>query len=149
LGNLPNDHFVERCVLTSPSRPLPLLSQEALPFWEGCLKDQLLLQHCCDCGAINWLPKSFCARCSSDRLTWKEASGDGVLESFSIVYRPMNEAWASQVPYILALVWLKEGIRMVTRLEMEKGRIPTIDGPVRVYFVDIGDGFKAPFWRPQ
>jgi uncharacterized OB-fold protein len=63
------------------------------------------------------------------------------------VYRAMNEAWKSEVPYILAWVRLEEGPRMVTRLVRKGDLQPKIDAPVEVRFVNVGGGFKLPYFE--
>jgi uncharacterized protein len=130
-------------------RPLPRVSLEARPFWEGCKQGLLLLQTCQHCGRINWFPRAFCYHCASSDFRWDRACGRARLESYSIVYRPMDESWASEVPYTLALVMLEEGIRMTTRLIHPADRKPTIDGPVTVRFVPIEGGFVLPYFEEQ
>jgi uncharacterized OB-fold protein len=61
----------------------------------------------------------------------------------------MSEAWASEVPYTLALVWLDEGIRMVTRLIHPAGTLPEIGSRVSVRFVTIDQGFRLPYFEVE
>jgi uncharacterized protein len=133
--------------MTSVFRSLPKPSPEALPFWEGCGRNVLLLQYCEVCGAINWFPRHFCFNCDSSALDWRPATGLGTLETYSIVHRPINEAWKSEVPYTLAIVKLDEGIRMFTRLLDPPGKAPTIGARVAVRFVEVATALKAPFWQ--
>lgn len=129
------------------SRPLPIPSPEGEPFWEGLRQDKFLLQHCCDCERINWFPRAYCLQCGGDVFDWQPASGLGRLETFSVVHRAMNEAWKSEVPYVLAWVRLDEGPKLVTRLVTTDLDSLTIDAPVKVRFVDAGGGFKLPFFE--
>jgi uncharacterized protein len=129
------------------SRPLPVPSPESEPFWQGLRDDRFLLQHCRACQTINWFPRAFCRNCGVDDFDWRPAIGRGVLETYSIVYRAMNEAWKSEVPYILAWVRLEEGPRMVTRLVRKGDLQPKIDAPVEVRFVNVGGGFKLPYFE--
>ena len=133
--------------MTIPTRPVPQISPESLPFWDGCKAGRLLMQHCAACGQINWFPRRFCAHCGADDFSWKECAGTGVLETFSIVYRPMNEAWAGEVPYVVAVVRLDEGPRMVTRIIRHDDREPRMDARVRVRFVPIEGGFQLPYFE--
>jgi hypothetical protein len=128
-------------------RPLPVPSPESEPFWQGLRDDRFLLQHCRACRTINWFPRAFCRNCGVADFDWRPASGRGVLETYSIVYRAMNEAWKSEVPYILACVRLEEGPRMVTRLVRNGDVQPKIDSAVEVRFVNIGSGFKLPYFE--
>ena len=133
--------------MTEYRRPLPVPSPESTPFWEGCQKGEFRLQHCTVCSTINWFPRAFCLACGSDQFTWRPASGVATLETYSIVYRAMNEAWKSEVPYTLAWVRLAEGPRMVTRLVHDPVVEPVIDAKVTVCFERLDDRFTLPFFR--
>lgn len=130
-------------------RPVPKVSPEAQPFWDGCSDGVIRLQTCQSCDVINWFPRLLCYNCGSDSFDWVEASGKATLETYSIVYRPMNESWASEVPYTLALVWLDEGIRMVTRLIHPAEETPVIGSRLRVRFQPVEQGFALPFFEPD
>ena len=127
--------------------PIPQPKPESRPFWDGCKEDKFLLQYCAGCGKLNWFPRAYCVACGGDRFDWKPATGRGVLETFSVVYRPMNAAWASEVPYILGMVRLEEGIRMVTRIVSPHGEKTPMGCAVRVIFNPIGAGMKLPFFE--
>ena len=127
--------------------PIPQPRPESMPFWDGCKQDKFMLQYCDACGKLNWFPRTHCVKCGKDKFTWKPASGDGILETFTIVYRPMNPAWASEVPYILGMVKLAEGIRMVTRIISTQGEATPMGCAVRAAFIPIGDGMKLPFFE--
>ncbi len=131
------------------SRPLPVPSPESKPFWEGCRNERFLLQYCASCETINWFPRAFCLSCGSADFDWREAAGTATLETYSIVYRAMNDAWKDQVPYTLAWVRLTEGPRMVTRLIHPPGRVPQIDGELIVRFETLNDKFKLPFFEER
>ena len=133
--------------MTAFSRPLPVPSPESLPFWQGCREGRLLLQHCEQCATINWFPRAFCLKCGSAAFEWRPAIGTATLETFSVVYRAMNEAWKSQVPYTLAWVRLAEGPRMVTRLVHPVGFVPEVGANLRVYFEVLNEEFSLPFFQ--
>ena len=52
--------------------------------------------------------------CSSTDIEWIKASGDGIIYSFSVVWRPPSSAF--DAPYVLALVDLEEGPRLMTHV---------------------------------
>lgn len=130
-------------------RPIPRPSPESRPFWEGCRNGQFLLQYCNACGALNWFPRDYCVDCGHHGFTWKPSTGRGVLETYSIVHRPMNEAWKSEVPYMLGMVKLDEGIRMVSRIESHHGEDTALGAPVRVKFVPVSEEFMLPHFELQ
>jgi len=133
--------------MTRTLRPVPKVSPESQPFWDGCRQGEIRLQTCRSCSKINWFPRFLCFACGSDSFEWVKASGKATLETYSIVYRPMNEAWVGEVPYTLALVWLDEGIRMVTRLVHPPEETPEIGGRLRVRFESIEENFMLPFFE--
>ena len=133
--------------MSEHGRPLPVPSPESEPFWEGLRRDVFLLQHCAACGTINWFPRIACLACGAADLDWRPASGRGKLKTYSTVYRAMNDAWRSEVPYILAWVTLEEGVTMVTRLIKNGEGEPRLDAPVSVRFLDVGGGFKLPYFQ--
>ena len=75
-----------------------------------------MLPKCQDCGKVHFYPRVFCPHCHSHNLTWVQASGKGKLYSFEILYRPFNRAVKVPPPYVLAMVELEEGPRMLSNL---------------------------------
>ncbi|OGA49756.1 MAG: hypothetical protein A3G24_04760 [Betaproteobacteria bacterium RIFCSPLOWO2_12_FULL_62_13] len=47
----------------------------------------------------------------------KAASGSGEVYSFTIVHRAPSPTFAQQAPYVVTVVVLREGPRMMTRLD--------------------------------
>lgn len=75
----------------------------------------LLGSRCKDCGTAFFGPTGHCRRCTSDRIEPIELSGEGVLRSFTIIFRaPVG--WAGPEPYALAEVELPEGVAVRSRL---------------------------------
>ena len=58
-----------------------------------------------------------------------------MVESFTVIYRPMNSTYADEVPYVLALVRAEEGHMLVTRIIRDDALKTTIGAPVTVAFV--------------
>lgn len=126
-----------------PPRMTPLSE----PFWEGCRQGELRLQHCLDCGHVQFPPRLLCTNCRSPRLEWRAASGRGTVETLTWVHVPLSEAWASDVPYAVALVRLEEGPRMMSNL---RGCTPAdmhIGDVVRVQFEQRGESLFLPQFR--
>ncbi len=91
---------------------LPPDTELSRPFWDGCRNNQLLMQHCSDCDRFQFYPRIVCSHCESDQLSWRPVSGQGSVASFTIVRRGISKAY--EAPYVVALVDLKEGPRMMT-----------------------------------
>jgi len=97
-------------------KPLPQMSPWSAPFWEGCRNYELLIQKCQDCQAFNFYPKMYCANCLSSNLEWVKASGKGKVYSHMTVYAYQPTEFAHDVPYVVAIVVLDEGVRMMTNI---------------------------------
>lgn len=75
-------------------------------------------------------------------------SGKGSVYSYTIVFRPVNEAFANEVPYIIALIQLDEGIRMLSNLIQCQPGEATVGMRVQVFFEDIDERISLPKFRP-
>lgn len=85
-------------------------------YWNAASRGDLLLQRCNTCNHLQHYPRSICARCWSDDLAWQAASGFGRVWTFTVVGIPGHAAWGHDVPYVLALVELEEGPRLMTNI---------------------------------
>jgi uncharacterized OB-fold protein len=93
---------------------LPPDTELSRPFWEGCSESQLRLQHCSDCDRFQFYPRIVCSHCDSDSLSWRAVSGRGSVASFTIVRRGISRAY--EAPYVVALIDLEEGPRMMSNV---------------------------------
>jgi uncharacterized protein len=107
------------------------------PFWEATARHQLVIQRCRQDGHFEWTPQLACSRCHSESLEWSLVSGAGIVYSFSVVMRPATPDLS--VPYIVAIVELAEGPRMLTRLRNVAPNEVRISMPVLVAFEDRND----------
>src|SRR5216683_473906 len=128
-------------------RPLPTpMTPEAKPFWDGCRAEKLMLPRCEDCGHVFFYPRILCPRCHSRRIGWMQASGRGTLHSFEIAHQAFQKAWKIKPPYVLAMVQLEEGPRMMSNLINVEPSPKAIkcDMPVEVVFTKVSDDVSQP-----
>ena len=97
-------------------KPLPLQTPTCMPFWHGLNEEVVRLQQCDDCGTWIFYPRNHCPNCMSTALTWRDTSGEATLYSFTIARQPTAPHFVDEVPQILAIVELEEGIRMTSTL---------------------------------
>jgi uncharacterized OB-fold protein len=86
------------------------------PFWDGLTADEIRLQRCRACGSWVFYPRPRCSTCLSDQLDWHTVSGRGSVYSFTIARQATHPAFAAEVPQLLAIVELDEGVRLTTTL---------------------------------
>ncbi len=83
-------------------------------FYAGCREGRLLLQWCGDCRRWQFYPRILCSHCGGRDLHWQAASGRGRIAAFTVVRHPVSPAY--EAPYVVALVDLEEGPRMMSHI---------------------------------
>jgi len=127
---------------------LPRPTPETLPFWEGARQHRLMLPWCTACDRPHFYPRAFCPFCLSDALEWRQASGRGRLHTYAINHRPAKGFTA---PYVIAVIELDEGPRMLSNLITPGEPRPEdlrIDMPVEVMFDNVTETVTLPKFRP-
>ncbi|NMV38105.1 Zn-ribbon domain-containing OB-fold protein [Ralstonia insidiosa] len=84
-----------------------------MPFTEGLEQGVLRFQSCTACGTPQTLTRYVCTRCGSRQLVWREAAGTGTVYATTMVSRAPSEAFRALAPYLLLLVDLDEGSRVM------------------------------------
>ncbi len=90
------------------------------------------------------MPRCLCPVCWSDQLEWVESKGTGSIHSFTVIRRAPMAAFAPSVPYVIALIELDEGPRMMANVRGADALSTRIDDRVKVIFEDRGDGAMIP-----
>jgi uncharacterized OB-fold protein len=133
---------------SSISREAPAYSELAAPYWEAAAEGRMVIQGCVDCGAAIFPPRPLCPACWSSAVEWRDASGRASVESFSVVHRAPNESFVAEVPYVVALVRLDEGPRLMTNVIGCDPDDVRIDMRVRVVYTEYTD-FVLPQFEPE
>lgn len=121
----------------TPAAYPPRTSEATQPFWDGLRNEVLFTTRCDDCGDTTFPPKVVCPNCLSQRLSWYQLSGRGILYSYTRVWAA-PAIFADEVPYTLCIVDLEEGLRVASRLVGDDSN-PEIDGPVSAVFLHHED----------
>jgi uncharacterized OB-fold protein len=128
---------------------LPVLTEANRGFWDAARAGTLAMQRCGPCGHIRYPISPICPRCLSPEFAWTPLSGRGTVLSFVIFDRAYNPAWASRVPYNVALVQLAEGPRMFSNIVGVPNERLTVGLPVQVTFEGVPDaGISIPRFAP-
>ncbi|PKB78072.1 MAG: hypothetical protein BZY88_19980 [SAR202 cluster bacterium Io17-Chloro-G9] len=130
------------------NKPLPTVAGETKPFWDACRRGSLLIQKCDRCNEYQFYPRGICSNCWCEDIGWVTASGKGTVWTFTVTMQNGTPGFAEDVPYVLALVELEEGVKMFTNIvECEPGEV-TIGLPVEVTFLRANDQISVPFFKP-
>jgi len=127
-------------------RLAPSMTPDTQFFWDGLKEHRLLIQRCTECASLRHPPRPMCPRCNS--LSWDtiEASGRGRVFSFVMPRHPQYP-WFDE-DYIVALVELDEGVRLVTNLVGTTPDAVSIDLPVQVRYTEFAGGLVLPLFAP-
>ena len=85
----------------------------AAHFWEGCAAGELRYQRCRACAALQTYPRAYCLRCGAADLAWEAGRGRGTVYALTSVERAPTDEFRALAPYVIALVDLDEGYRMM------------------------------------
>lgn len=134
--------------MMSSALPPPIVNPDSAPYWEGAREGKLLVQRCGDCGTLRFFPRYLCTECGSDAVEWAEVSGRGTVHSFTIVHRAAFPEFQAQTPYVVALIDLEEGPRMMTNIVGDDAHDVAIGDAVTVTFEARGsEGAKVPQFK--
>ncbi len=129
-----------------PDKPAPEPTPDTQRFWDGAKAGELWIQRCTACGDPYFYPRAYCPRCASRDVEWFRASGRATLYSYVINHRPAP-GWDE--PYVIAVVELEEGPRMMTNVvgvPAEPESLP-LDMLLQVTFEPRGD-YAVPLFEP-
>lgn len=127
-------------------RPRPAISQDTAFFWEGAKRGELLIQRCSNCETLRHPPGPMCPVCNSMEWGTVTASGRGRVHSFVVYHYPVLPPF--EAPYLVALIDLEEGVRLVSNLvEIEPADV-AIGLAVQARFVAVDDELTLPMFAP-
>ena len=115
-------------------KPVPDITHESKPYWDGLKEGRLLLQKCGQCGKIRHYPRPLCDECFTFEVTWIEASGRGTVHSWTITHHAFNPGFKLELPLVLVTVDLEEGVRMQVPLRGVKDESIKLGVPVQIIF---------------
>lgn len=125
-----------------------LLNDENKPYFEATKDQKLVIQYCSVCHTHQFYPRVFCMNCFSDAVQWVEASGKGKLYSYSVVKKTFIPEYKDKVPYIVALIDLEEGVRLMSHMvDIDEGDL-FVGMEVSVVFREQIGEYKLPQFVP-
>ena len=134
--------------MDTPQKPVPIVNPWVKPFWDAAREEKLIIQKCQDCNHHIFYPRIACPHCFSDKVEWVEASGKGTVYSFTVVTNNAPSAFIADMPFVIAIVKLEEGVQMLSNIiKCDPGDV-VCDMPVEVTFEKLDDEFTLPKFRP-
>jgi uncharacterized protein len=134
----------------APRAPYPLrpaVNRDTEFFWEGVAKGELRIQKCAGCGELRHPPGPVCPSCRSADRTYVVAGGEGEVYSYVVHHHPPVPG--RETPFVVAVVELPEGVRMVGNVTECASSEVGIGMPVRVTYRQMDDELTLPMWIPR
>lgn len=126
------------------SMVLPVLTDISRQFYVGCKQGRLLYQRCQDCDMAVFFPKKYCPGCLGENLSWDRSAGEGTIHSYTVTHSFAPSEFSRMTPYILAVVKLEEGFKMMTNIINSPVDIVSCGQRVRVVFEQIDQEIALP-----
>ena len=121
----------------------PALSRDTAFFWEGVTAHELRIQRRPD-GTLQHPPVPAVWQDKEKPVDYVVASGKGSVYSFVVHHAP--KVPGRTLPFVIALVELEEGVRMLGELRNVDHGDVTIGMPVHATYIDFPAGDAGPEW---
>jgi uncharacterized OB-fold protein len=132
----------------SYKKALPLTKGVGETYWNGLKEKKLVIQQCEGCYEWIFYPRVVCTNCGSESLSFKEHSGDGEIYSFTVVHKTRMKGFKEEVPYVVALINLKDtNVRMMSNIVKSTENDIKIGGHVKVVFEEVTDDVTLPYFE--
>ena len=119
--------------------PAPTVTQANAAFWAATAEGRFQLQRCNECDTVLWFPRRHCPSCWTENVSTFDASGKGVVYSFTVI-RKGAMAYKESGPFVIAYVELAEGPRVMTNIVDCDVETVKVGMPVEVVWHDTGQG---------
>lgn len=134
--------------MTHPTKPVPAVAPWSKPFWEAARQGRLSIQRCDDCEQPIFYPRYACPHCGSERVSWIDASGRGHIYTYTVVESNAPSAFQADMPYVVAVVILEEGVRLLTNIVQCDHDTLHCEMQVEVVFDRLNEEFTLPKFKP-
>ncbi|WP_051161397.1 bifunctional MaoC family dehydratase N-terminal/OB-fold nucleic acid binding domain-containing protein [Nocardia brevicatena] len=125
-------------------RVKPLVSRDTEFFWEGTKAGQLRIQRLPD-GTLRHPPIPAVWQDRTEPVDYVVSTGRGTVYSYVVHHAP--KVPGRTLPFVVALVELEEGVRMLGELRGIEPSEVEVGLPVQVDFEKLDDDTALPFWK--
>ncbi|MFT5442577.1 MAG: putative OB-fold protein [Myxococcota bacterium] len=132
-----------------PAKMIPDPDGLNADFYQNLADGTLCMRHCEACGVVHHPPKYLCAACGSDDVGWAPLSGRGKIFSWTVTHRPVDPAWAAELPYATVVVEMEEGPRLVGAWRGAGPSVLKLDLPVRAALEKENDHVALIYFSPD
>ncbi|HZA09446.1 bifunctional MaoC family dehydratase N-terminal/OB-fold nucleic acid binding domain-containing protein [Mycobacterium sp.] len=121
----------------------PAASRDTAFFWEGVAAHELRIQRRGD-GRLQHPPVPALWQDKAEPIDYVVASGKGTVFSFVVHHAP--KVPGRSLPFVIALVELEEGVRMLGELRNVEPAAVEVGMPVQATYLDFPEDNRGPAW---
>ncbi|MDX2274597.1 MAG: Zn-ribbon domain-containing OB-fold protein [Hyphomonadaceae bacterium] len=132
-------------VQTGAIRPDPVVTIDSKMFWDGCDREELIIQQCGQCQTMHHPPRPMCPKCHAIDMRGVKMSGKGTVYSWTMPIHPAP--YGFNVPPIVALIDLEGGARILSNVVGIDPMKMKVGLKVMVEFEPTSGGHKVPVFR--
>ncbi len=129
-------------------RPVPGPDPDSVPYWSAAHHGRLVVQVCDDCGTAQLYGRAMCLACRGS-VSWVPASGRGTVYSYTVIRQNHARPFRDWIPYVVALVDLEEGPRVMTNVVGCEPDEVSVGMAVRARFEAVSDEAGIALFEPD
>jgi uncharacterized OB-fold protein len=126
---------------------VPARTPETDPFWDAANEGKLLLQRCPDCQKFQYHYRALCSHCWSDKIEDYPSNGRGKVWTYSVVMKNKTAGYTEKVPYVVALIELEGGMKVVNNVLTDDPEAVTFGTEVELTFGKTAQGQAIPLFK--
>lgn len=130
-------------------RPVPNIKGVSETFWREARAGRLVFQRCPACAAPVFPARLMCPLCANQALQWEASCGKGRIYSYTVVRQNRQPYFVRKTPYVVALVDVDPGFRMMSNIVGLEPEEVYVGMPVTVGFEVLTDDIALPFFTPE
>lgn len=120
----------------------PTIDTDSQAWWSAVQDQTLMVNTCRSCTQASLYVRPFCPHCWSEDVALAPATGRARLYTWTVVHQTAG------MPYVLAMVDLEEGPRLMTVVEHCRPEDLRADMALVVAFRTDDDGLVVPVFHP-
>jgi uncharacterized OB-fold protein len=132
--------------MSTPAKPLPDVNDPVTaPFWAATAEGRLTVPQCANCGYRFWPPEAVCPECLHREFDWVDVEPHGTVWSYATYRRALDPAFADDIPYVVGLVELADGLKMYGIVQGDPAAVQ-IGRAVSAVFDEVDPGVTLVRW---
>jgi uncharacterized OB-fold protein len=116
------------------------------PFWDAAREGRFVLPRCAACKHLMAPPVANCGSCLGRDFEWVTSSGRGSIYSFIEYFRAWIPQYEGKIPYVVAVIALDEGPRMIAGIVRESDQTVQVGARVSLLFQERDGGARVPMF---